>query len=564
MGPIRLYSDRAAKFAPKPKEAPIRASEPVGGKPNIFEDYCVNSSIHGFKYFVGSSRTIAEKIWWLVVCIVSIYGCARLINTVYDKWRRNPVVVTFAEQPTPIHDIPFPAVTLCPITKVKTSVLNFTALYLQTVQHNTKHNISEEDYDRFMAMNQVCDFAFSEFADDQTYDDNIVSVLQDIAIPFDEIFVSCAWKNKYVNCSQLFNQALTESGICYTFNSLSADDLLRKEVFHNEFEHLAETRSSENWSMQDGYKPNLGLDTYPRRTLSPGVMAGMTLILKSELADMDYLCGGFLMQLHSPNQCPQISTQHIRIPMHQAVQVRIDPFLISTSENVMSYSPEKRQCFYMHERYLRFFKIYTKRNCELECLANFTLHRCGCVLFSMPRSSGTRLCGIQKLKCCDEADAILQEQGLNLVDNSSRELVSSCNCLPACTFVQFNAEISQADLEWRRLTETINLFPNKLNNSDLSLIYIYFKEGHFNSIKRNQIFGVDDFIANCGGILGLFMGVSLLSIVEILYYFTMKPLINHFFRGRRNAKKVVKVEPYPATTGQYPNNSLNVFLREMT
>lgn len=30
------------------------------------------------------------------------------------------------------------------------------------------------------------------------------------------------------------------------------------------------------------------------------------------------------------------------------------------------------------------------------------------------------------------------------------------------------------------------------------------------------------FISNCGGILGLFMGASLLSIVEIIYYFTLR------------------------------------------
>uniref|UniRef100_A0AAG5DGW4 Pickpocket n=1 Tax=Anopheles atroparvus TaxID=41427 RepID=A0AAG5DGW4_ANOAO len=557
LGPIRLYADRAAKFAPKPTVAPIRANgSPVSTKPNIFQDYCANSSIHGFKYFVGSNRTIVEKY-----ARNERAAAHRLIDTVYDKWLRSPVVVTFAEQPTPIHDIPFPAVTICPVTKVKSSVLNFTAVYLQIVTKHTKHNISDEDIDRFMAMSQVCDFSFNDYVDNQTYDDNIVSVLQDMAIPSDEIFVMCYWKNKYINCTELFNPTLTESGICYTFNSLSADDLLRKEAFHTDFEHLSETRSSANWTMQDGYKPNLGTDTYPQRTLSPGQSAGLTILLKSELIDMDYLCGGYQIQLHSPNQCPQISSQHLRVSMNQAVQVRIDPFLTSTSANVMAYSPEKRQCFYTHERYLRYFQIYTKRNCELECLANFTLHKCGCVLFSMPRSAGVRVCGIQKLPCYSEAYAILQEQGLNIQDKSSQDVLKSCNCLPACTFVQYNTEISQAQFDWPRLTTAIALFQEQLKNSHLSVIYIYFKEAHFNSIKRDQIFGVADFIANCGGILGLFMGVSLLSIVEILYFFTMRPLINYFYRRPRNARKIAMLESY-ASRANY-GNAFNTFLRDV-
>lgn len=31
-----------------------------------------------------------------------------------------------------------------------------------------------------------------------------------------------------------------------------------------------------------------------------------------------------------------------------------------------------------------------------------------------------------------------------------------------------------------------------------------------------------DFVSSCGGLLGLFMGVSILSIVEFVYYFSMR------------------------------------------
>lgn len=44
----------------------------------------------------------------------------------------------------------------------------------------------------------------------------------------------------------------------------------------------------------------------------------------------------------------------------------------------------RRQCFFNNERYLRFFKLYTQANCELECLTNHTLKECSCVKFSMP------------------------------------------------------------------------------------------------------------------------------------------------------------------------------------
>lgn len=60
----------------------------------------------------------------------------------------------------------------------------------------------------------------------------------------------------------------------------------------------------------------------------------------------------------------------------------IDIFL--TLVEISIFLTFRRQCFFDTERQLRFFKIYTQRNCELECLANFTVKTCGCAKFSMP------------------------------------------------------------------------------------------------------------------------------------------------------------------------------------
>uniref|UniRef100_A0A182MXN6 Pickpocket n=1 Tax=Anopheles dirus TaxID=7168 RepID=A0A182MXN6_9DIPT len=559
--PIRLFSERAAKFAKRPV-ANVKLKKASTAGLSVFRDYCANSSIHGFKYFVGSGRTRFEKIWWVAMCILSLYGCVSLIGTVYEKWRRDPVVVTFAEQPTPIYDIPFPAVTICPITKVKSSVLNFTAVYQRVVKGFG--NISDEEYDRFLAMLQVCDFAFNEFLDDQRYDNNLVHVLQDMAIPFEEMFLVCAWRNQYVKCSDLFKPTLTEYGVCYTFNGLSADDMLKKQEFHRDFDHVGETHSSVNWSMEEGYQSNTGMDTYPRRVVSSGANAGLVVLLKSDQNDMDYLCGnsfqGYQAQIHTPDQCPQISIQSIRVPMEHELTIRVEPYMITTAPNVMAYSPSKRLCYYTHERYLRYFRIYTKRNCELECLANFTLHMCGCVQFSMPRAQGVSICGIEKLDCCDAADAILQEQGLGVTEDSSKMVLRACSCLPACTFLQYKTEISQARFDWRRLTSTIHVFEKELNHSELSSLLVYYKEGQFIAIKRSQLFGLNDFIANCGGILGLCMGFSLLSIVEIFYFFTMKPLINFCMRRTRKKRKIASVQPF--VSGNTYSNAFNKIMRE--
>lgn len=57
---------------------------------------------------------------------------------------------------------------------------------------------------------------------------------------------------------------------------------------------------------------------------------------------------------------------------------------MSTSESLKNYPPDRRKCFFPGEKHLYYFKIYTQQNCEVECLANFTYQKCGCVDFHMP------------------------------------------------------------------------------------------------------------------------------------------------------------------------------------
>lgn len=83
--------------------------------------------------------------------------------------------------------------------------------------------------------------------------------------------------------------------------------------------------------------------------------------------------------------------------------ITVKPHMITTSHALKNLSPEKylikifkiiflncfisrRQCFFNKERALRFYKVYSQKNCEMECIANFTFAKCGCVKFSMPRN----------------------------------------------------------------------------------------------------------------------------------------------------------------------------------
>lgn len=92
---------------------------------------------------------------------------------------------------------------------------------------------------------------------------------------------------------------------------------------------------------------------------------------------------GLLWILHSPNNFPALSdqTSYIKFFAYNDVVVMLEMF--SIDDDLKAWSPEKRNCYVPGEMELNFFKIYTKINCEHECLSIDTLKKCGCVPFHM-------------------------------------------------------------------------------------------------------------------------------------------------------------------------------------
>lgn len=158
---------------------------------------------------------------------------------------------------------------------------------------------------------------------------------------------------------------------------------------------VTDNKNATNWNLEDGYDvANVDPETYPFRVFGAGARAGLFALLRLYEQDLEYLCRGpvqgFKILLHTPGEVPQVSKHYFRVPLLQEVLVSVKPNMITTSEGLRHYEPNRRQCFFDSERQLRFFKVYTQRNCELECLSNFTKIECGCVKFSMPSKSYTR------------------------------------------------------------------------------------------------------------------------------------------------------------------------------
>lgn len=145
------------------------------------------------------------------------------------------------------------------------------------------------------------------------------------------------------------------------------------------------------WYPEKGYDEshaNGNEKLYPHRSHGIGLRAGFRTTLLILNYTTDFLCSGpilgFKVMIHRPDEIPQISKNYFHVPAKTDILIAVKPNLFTTDEHLIKYSPDQRQCFFDTEQKLRFFKHYNQRNCELECLANFTKSECGCVPFYMP------------------------------------------------------------------------------------------------------------------------------------------------------------------------------------
>ncbi|KAG4078941.1 hypothetical protein HA402_010893 [Bradysia odoriphaga] len=128
-----------------------------------------------------------------------------------------------------------------------------------------------------------------------------------------------------------------------------------------------------------------------------------------------------------------------------------------------------------------------------------------------------------------------------------------CGCLPSCSSLSYDVEFSLAKFRLQKYfaakkqsfegyeCEPIQHFTEMyLYNfsHDVTRIFISFKDNQFFASRRSQLYGKTDFLANCGGLLGLFMGFSFLSLVEAVYFCTLRLACNLRRRHARKKKRL--------------------------
>lgn len=224
------------------------------------------------------------------------------------------------------------------------------------------------------------------------------------------------------------------------------------EAFDN-LKNKTKIRPTE-WELQKGYDTK-NPKAYPFRAPGSGENGGLKFEIWrkfSEVKESTNFNKGFKMVVHLPGDVPQFDKQYYRFPLEKSATLVLRPSLIDTEKHLQSINFKTRQCYFDHEKNLQFFNNYTRSNCQLECLAQRTQKHCGCIHYSMPRLKGDLLCDKNQSACFEEAKKLLMkenmEESLSTSETYDDRGELACGCLPACTSLQYEGEISHDDIRY--------------------------------------------------------------------------------------------------------------------
>ena len=389
----------------------------------------------------------------------------------------------------------------------------------------------------------------------------------------------CNWQGVDVPCSKIFETFPTDQGMCCTFNMEAADKMFKDSQYQDMVAFMQErdrnmSFDTTNYEFEDPI-PEAG------RT------KGLSLILD---AHSDMVSGGTVSQdfdgffaiIDGRNQFPTTTRKSVLLrPGHENI-VAINAVDVKGGKSIKGIPVDKRNCFFPEDKVMKLHQEYSQANCILECQIDFALSQmnlsdpCLPWYFPIPKDNSSRL--------CDPWEAA------DFRTNMKKTPSMTCDfCLPDCNTTMYTASVTAAPFRkcdyknlgvsklcsfdtklsppiWGQqvLSQYIDELPTgvppyisnivstnrrnfadakasgkpvftaETNNKptydayekDIAMVTFFFESTTALQYSRELRMTPVGFISQVGGLMGLCLGVSFISLIEMVYWFTIRFLRN--------------------------------------
>jgi len=238
----------------------------------------------------------------------------------------------------------------------------------------------------------------------------------------------------------------------------------------------------------------------------------------------DALDAGIRLIIHDPNETP-VRMQGVTLAPGMTSYVQI-----KQSKKLNLEPPFKTKC---GRPELKYFDHYSENTCWLERLTDYVVSKCHCKDGFMP--GGTRVCSLMELENCTwpEWDKF--------------KLIRDINCPIACEEIDYESYLSFAMFPSNKYTDRVanemNLTGSiqenrKFIRDNFLRVVMYYKHLSYIQMEQQPSYDFKILLGDIGGQLGLFLGTSILTVVEFFDLIAMVIYTRYFeiFKAKENGR----------------------------
>ncbi|XP_041097639.1 acid-sensing ion channel 1B isoform X1 [Polyodon spathula] len=438
-----------------------------------------HTTFHGLRH-IFLSGSYPRRLVWLLAFLTAL----ALLFT----WSSNRVHYLLS---SPVHSkthmvygkrLVFPAVTICNQNRVLPARMGKTDLFLAgqwlgmlgrnlQVLPGVRESFSGPDQ-RWAAFSRLLNFSHF-LPPPRDSHPSMRQLLDRLGHQLEEMLLYCRYQGELCG-PRNFSTIFTRYGKCYTFNS--------------------------------------GLDGKPLlMTLKGGTGNGLELML--DIQQDEYLPvwgetdetsfeAGIKVQIHTQDEPPFIDQLGFGVaPGFQT--------FVSCQEQRLVYLPPPWGDCKSTPIDSDFFDTYSITACRIDCETRYLVENCNCRMVHMPGDAP--YCTPEQYKeCADPALDFLVEK-----DNDY------CVCETPCNMTRYNKELSFVRIPSKASARYLAKKYNKSEQyiaENILVLDIFFEALNYETIEQKKAYEVAGLLGDIGGQMGLFIGASLLTILELFDY----------------------------------------------
>ncbi|KAL0618479.1 Acid-sensing ion channel 3 [Plecturocebus cupreus] len=456
----------------KPTSGPEEAQRPASD----IRVFASNCSMHGVGHIFGPGSLSLRRGMWAAAVVLSVVTFLYQVAGRVRYYREYHHQTALDERES--HQLVFPAVTLCNINPLRRSRLTPNDLHWAGA---ALLGLDPAEHATFLrALGRPP--APPGFMPSPTFD--MAQLYDRAGHSLDDMLLDCRFRGEPCG-PENFTMVFTRMGKCYTFNSGTDGAELLTTIrggIGNGLDLMLDVQQEEYlpvWKDDEETPFEVGIKVQIHSQEEPPII--------------DQLGLGVSPGFQTFISCQQQQLSFLPPPWGDCSSVSLNP----------NYEPEPSDPLGSPSS----SPPYSLMGCRLVCETRYVARKCGCRMMYMP--GGAPVCSPQQYKDCAHPaiDAMLRKD--------------ACACPNPCASTRYAKELSMVRMPSRSAARFLS---QKLNRSEAYIaenvlaLEVFFEALNYETVEQKKAYEMSELLGDIGGQMGLFIGASLLTILEILDY----------------------------------------------